>query len=109
ILLLLVLADLAPRAALAEPRRLTLDDVIKIARDGNRDLAAAREHLKQVALDIDRARAVLLPTAALQGKYTINYPEVSLNFADAFKPGPHQLAGIELQTQNEVVQSQQIQ
>lgn len=61
-------------------RNVKLDEVLKAARDYNRDLRAAREHLVQVGADIDRAWAALLPTAVVQGKYTFNYPEIVVNF-----------------------------
>src|SRR5439155_15210858 len=81
-----LLAGLAPIAAHAEPRPLTLDEALRSARDHNRDLKAAREHLKQAAVDIDRARALLLPVLNLQGKYTINYPEVTVDFSGLTAP-----------------------
>src|SRR5947207_10879553 len=70
----------AASVAAPEPRPLTLDEVLRVAREHNRDLRAAREHLIQSGTDVERARAALLPTLNVQGKYTINEPPVVLDF-----------------------------
>ena len=76
ILLLLALASTAQAQ-----RSLTLDDAIALGRRQSRDLAAARARLDQAATSVTQAWVALLPTAAMQGKYTHNYKEVSLRFA----------------------------
>src|SRR5207244_6706023 len=85
--LVLLISLLAAPAALAEPRPLKLEEALRLARDGNRDLAAIREHLKQVAVDIDRAWAPLLPTVNAQGKYTHNNIEIPVDFTPQILSG----------------------
>jgi outer membrane protein TolC len=60
---------------------LTLDEALHLAREHSRDLQAARAHLDQAATSVTQAWVALLPTAALQGKYTHNYKEVTLDLA----------------------------
>lgn len=101
IITFLVLATLPPGARADEARlevegagrRLTLDEAVQMARDRNRDLRAAREKLNQAKADIDRAWSVLLPTVAVQGKYTFNHPEAKLSFS----PGPLQTLSAKVQ------------
>jgi outer membrane protein TolC len=71
---------LVAQPAIAQ-RSLTLDDALQIARDNSRDLAAARARLDQARTSVTQAWAALLPTAAIQGKYTHNYKEVTLDLA----------------------------
>jgi outer membrane protein TolC len=60
-------------------RTLTLDEALALARRENRDLKGARARLEQSALGVEQAWAVLLPTVSMQGKYTHNYREITLN------------------------------
>ena len=96
---ILLLSSLSPRAALAEgpSRSLTLDEALGLARQHNRDIAVAREHLNQVATDIDKAWANLLPVVNMQGKYTLNNKEVTLSLA----PGP--LSALSGQLQKDII------
>jgi outer membrane protein TolC len=77
----LALAMLLSLSAGAQPRTLTLDEALQIARAQSRDLAAARARFDQAATTVTQAWAALLPTAGLQGKYTHNYKEVTLDLA----------------------------
>ncbi len=77
-------------ATSAEPpkitRKLTLSDAIKAADENSLDLMQARARLEQSGTGIQAARAALLPTIALQGKYTHNSYAVELpatEFADS--------------------------
>jgi outer membrane protein TolC len=62
-------------------RPLTLDEALHVARERSRDLAAARARLDQARTTVTQAWAALLPNAGLQGKYTHNYKEVTLDLA----------------------------
>jgi outer membrane protein TolC len=62
-------------------RALTLDEALRLAREGSRDLGAARARLEQAAVGIAQAWVALLPQVAVQGKYTHNYKEVTLDLA----------------------------
>jgi outer membrane protein TolC len=73
----LVLA--AAGTARAEERRLSLDEILALARKNNRDLKAARTRLDQAALSVDQAWVALYPQAVAQGKYTHNYKEVAID------------------------------
>src|SRR5262249_27763026 len=75
---LLVVMSLA--VAAHAQRALTLDDALALGRAQSRDLQAARAHLDAAATSVTQAWAALLPTAAMQGKYTHNYKEI------AFRP-----------------------
>jgi outer membrane protein TolC len=94
--------------ALAAPARadhpLTLDEALQLARDHSRDLQAARARLDQVRTTVTTAWAALLPTAALQGKYTHNYKEVDLDLA-AQNQGTFALVDIIKATSNNPVQN----
>lgn len=68
--------EIEPTAA--NQRMLTIEEALVIADKQSRDLLAARERLRGSYADIERTRAQLLPTVTLQGKLTINEPEVSL-------------------------------
>src|SRR5579871_789328 len=94
----------APALAV-EPRPLTLDEALAVGRKHNRDLRATREHLAQVRTDVDRAWAPLLPTANAQGKYTFNYPEVTVNFGSASAPGTTSLSGLNSKLQLDEIQA----
>ena len=70
-----------PRAATATAARsLTIEDAIKLGETQNRDLAAARARLKGAHADVERAMAALLPTLNVQGRLTVNEPEVKVPF-----------------------------
>jgi outer membrane protein TolC len=62
-------------------RRLSLKEAIERARAANRDLQIGRSQVEEAAVAIERARVALLPTVAVQGKYTHNYKEVTLDLA----------------------------
>src|SRR4029077_3593870 len=62
-------------------RPLTLDDALRLAREGNRDVRATREHLRQAQSDVDRSLAPLLPPLSAQGKYTVNNKQITLDLA----------------------------
>jgi outer membrane protein TolC len=61
-------------------RALTFDEAMRLARDNNKDLKAARTRIDQARVGIEQARAALLPTLAVQGKYTRNAFEAKLDF-----------------------------
>jgi len=67
-------------------KSLTLDDALGLARAHNRDLRAARERIAVASAGVEQARAALLPTVALQGKYTHNYKEVDFDAAALAAP-----------------------
>lgn len=69
--------------ARANERPLTLDEALALARQHNRDLAAARERVAQASADVALARAQLLPSASLQGRYTRNDREVAFDLGGA--------------------------
>jgi outer membrane protein TolC len=79
-LAVLVLVSGWARPACAE-KALSLEEALSLARANNRDLRAARAHLEGTATNVDLAWAALLPQVTAQGKYTHNYKDVSLNFA----------------------------
>ena len=60
-------------------RALTLDDALALARANNKDLKAAKTRIDQSAVGVRQALATLLPTVAVNGKYTHNYKEVTLD------------------------------
>ncbi|HET7506242.1 MAG TPA: TolC family protein [Kofleriaceae bacterium] len=72
----LLLAGATPARA---DRSLTLDDAIGLARNHNRDLRAARERMAIAKAGVEQARAALLPTAAVQGRYAHNNKEVDFD------------------------------
>jgi len=69
------------KAQSSEPRSLTLEEALKLARKNNRNLAVERTKLVQAQIGIEQAWAVFFPTVAAQGKYTHNYRQVELGFA----------------------------
>lgn len=74
-----VRADAAPAETAAAVRSMSLEDALAMGMKNNRDLQAARERLRGSYSDVERALASLMPTVNLQGKMTINEPQVSLN------------------------------
>lgn len=68
-------------SASANERVLSLDDALELARVHNRDLRAARARLEQSATNLEQAWVALRPQVSAQGKYTHNYKEVTLDFA----------------------------
>lgn len=76
-----VLSTLFATALLASPvaaqRSLTLNDVLQLARQNNRDLQAARARLAGAEAAIEQAHTAFMPTVVAMGKYTRNTPEVS--------------------------------
>jgi outer membrane protein TolC len=101
---LLVLSALAGRAEAAGERRLTLAETLKLARQNNRDLKAARENLALVQATVETVRAQLLPTLSAQGKYTYNYPAATLD-PQSFAGPSIALAQIVQQTSNSIPQA----
>lgn len=75
----LVISAAAP-AAHAQ-RLLTLDEALTLARRNNRDLQQARARVDQSRAGVETAWVALLPNVAVQGKYTHNYKEVTLDFS----------------------------
>jgi outer membrane protein TolC len=67
-------------------RSLTLDDALGLARAHNRDLRGARERIAIANAGVEQARAALLPTLAVQGRYTHNYKEVDFDAAALAAP-----------------------
>jgi outer membrane protein TolC len=65
-------------------RALSLDEALQLARRNNRDLGAARENMGLVQASLEQVRAQLLPTVAVQGKYTFNKPDAQLSFPAGF-------------------------
>ncbi len=61
-------------------RTITISDALKLGQEQNRDLAAARARLTGAHADVERAMAALLPTLNVQGRMTINEPEVKVPF-----------------------------
>jgi outer membrane protein TolC len=84
-LIIAAAALLAPAAAHAQERTLTLDEVLRLAKQNNRDLQAARARVAQAQAGVQTAWSALLPTVALQGKYTHNYKEVPLDLSSQAK------------------------
>jgi outer membrane protein TolC len=76
-------ATVAIGAALSTPahaqRHLTVEEALKLARENNRDLKAARESLALVQVSVELVRAQLLPNVTAQGRYTYNYPDAVLD------------------------------
>lgn len=76
------LCSLEPSLAVSDGARgahsLVLDDALALADDNNLDLAQARARLAQSETGVETARVALLPTAAVQGKYTHNNYAVDL-------------------------------
>lgn len=67
-------------------RTLTIDEAISLARAHNRDLRAARERIAIANAGVEQARAALMPTVVLQGKYTHNYKEVDFDVGALLAP-----------------------
>ena len=71
--------NVAVEPAPVNQRVLSFEEALLLADKQSRDLLAAREHLRGAYSEVERARAALLPTVSLQGRLTINEPEVSLS------------------------------
>lgn len=67
-------------------RVLSLQEALDLARRGNRDLTQARARVEAAQAQVGVAMAALLPTASAQGKYTLNYKEVQLDFSASNQP-----------------------
>ena len=102
-------AALLSLALLSAPARadrtLALDEALALAKQNNRDLRAAHEAIAQIGTLVEQTRAQLLPTVAVQGKYTFNYPDAQLNPA-TFTAATDALAATLLQTSTSPVQTQ---
>lgn len=68
------------QSATQSKRTLTISDALNLGKAQNRDLLAARARLKGAYADVERALSALLPTLAVQGRLTINEPEVKVPF-----------------------------
>jgi outer membrane protein TolC len=73
-------------------RALTLDDALALARRANYDVQIARARLLQTAAGVGQAWVALKPQLAAQLRYTHNYKEVTLNFAQQLSVGTLALA-----------------
>ena len=83
----LISALLVASAGIARAdRTISLDDALGLARAHNRDLRAARERIAIAKAGGDQARAALLPTVAVDGKYTHNYKEVDFDASALLEP-----------------------
>jgi outer membrane protein TolC len=65
----------------AAQRALTLGEALELARTRNKDLRSARSRVEQAAASVRIALVPLLPTVAMNGKYTHNYKEVTLDLS----------------------------
>lgn len=75
-------ADVTPQADAARPgRALTIAEALSVAHKNNRDLAQAKARVEQAHAGVLQAWVALLPQVSLQGKYTHNYKEVTLDFS----------------------------
>jgi outer membrane protein TolC len=81
--LILALLLLAPLAHAQEAGTLTLDQVLQMARNRNRNLTVERARLAQAQTNVEQAWSTLFPTIAAQGKYTHNYKQVALLFGNS--------------------------
>lgn len=61
-------------------KALTVQDALHLGESQNRDLQAARARLQGAHADVERALSALLPTLSVQGRLTINEPEVKVPF-----------------------------
>ncbi|HVZ35519.1 MAG TPA: TolC family protein [Polyangiaceae bacterium] len=75
----LILAIVLASAPAGAETVLTVDAAMALAREHNRDLAAARAHLDATQAAVDQARAALLPTLAAQGRFTHNNKQVGID------------------------------
>jgi outer membrane protein TolC len=69
---------IVPAAARAQ-RTLSIEEALSIAHRNNRDLRQARARIGQAHAGVQTAWAALLPTVAVQGKYTHNNKQVTLD------------------------------
>src|SRR5262245_41020292 len=77
---------LASSTAYAD-RALTLDEALAMSRQKNKDLRAAKARVEQADAGVAQALSGLLPTVAVNGKYTHNYKEVTLTASSFLPPG----------------------
>jgi outer membrane protein TolC len=75
----LILAIVLASAPAGAETVLTVDAAMALAREHNRDLAAARAHLDATEAAVEQARAALLPTLAAQGRFTHNNKQVAID------------------------------
>ncbi len=105
---LISVCSLAIAASAQAQRALTLDETLALAQRNNRDLQAAREALGQVEAVVEQVRAQLLPTVALQGRYTYNYPSAALD-PKTFTAATDGLAGLLQGTTSDPLQAAALQ
>jgi outer membrane protein TolC len=68
------------QAASPEPRSLTMDEALAMAKRANKNLVVERARLAQAHTNIEQAWAALFPVVTAQGKFTRNYKNATLNF-----------------------------
>ncbi len=81
----LALAPAISRAETAEtagrqPRALTMEEALAMAKRANKNLVVERARLAQAHTNIEQAWAALFPVVTAQGKFTRNYKNATLNF-----------------------------
>ncbi|HEX3902188.1 MAG TPA: TolC family protein [Polyangia bacterium] len=67
-------------AATAEPRPLTMEEALAMAKRANKNLVVERARLAQAHTNIEQAWSALFPVVTAQGKYTRNYKNATLDF-----------------------------
>jgi outer membrane protein TolC len=79
---LLALASTVTRAETAapEPRPLTMEQALAMARHANKNLVVERARLAQAHTNIEQAWSALFPVVTAQGKFTRNYKNATLDF-----------------------------
>jgi outer membrane protein TolC len=65
-----------PPAPAAAERELTLEEALALGKQRNKSMVVERARLEQAQTNLSAAWALLLPTIAVQGKYTRNYAQV---------------------------------
>jgi outer membrane protein, multidrug efflux system len=82
---MVALSALAPAVTRAEtaaaaPRELTMDQALAMARHANKNLVVERARLAAAHTNIEQAWSALFPVVTVQGKYTRNYKNATLDF-----------------------------
>ncbi|HEY6477390.1 MAG TPA: TolC family protein [Polyangia bacterium] len=63
-----------------EPRALTMEDALAMAKRANKNLVVERARLAQAHTNIEQAWSALFPVVTAQGKFTRNYKNATLDF-----------------------------
>jgi outer membrane protein TolC len=88
--------------AVAQPA-LTLSQALDQARAQSRDVQAANARLDQASAAVDASRAGLLPLVSLQGRYTRNSKQASIDVPEASSSGgPPSLKTVVITDQNQL-------